>query len=446
MSAAKDFARPKILLATFGSLGDLHPFLALALALQARGVRPLLATHEEYRAKVEAAGVAFHAMRPSFAQIEADLGVSRAELTARSVADPVFLIEKLVLPYVAGGYADFDEAAGAGDDADGAGAALIVTSTLAFGARLVAEKRGIPRLSVVLQPMLFLSAYDPPVIPHAEFLDKPLRLLGPGITSMLFRLGKRATLGIFAPLARLRAELGLPSDARHPLFEGQFSATGALGLYSRVLGAVQPDFPPRSSIVGFACFDSADGGAPALAADLSAFLDAGTPPLVFTLGSTIVNHPGVFYRESIAAARQLRRRAVLLVGDTASENHGPPAADLHIAAYAPHSKLFPRAAAVVHQAGIGTLAQGLRAGRPQLLVPYFADQQDNAARARRLGVARELAPARYTAARAAAEIGALLGNPAYAARAAAVSRQLATEDGAAAAAERILTVISKETS
>jgi UDP:flavonoid glycosyltransferase YjiC (YdhE family) len=81
-----------------------------------------------------------------------------------------------------------------------------------------------------------------------------------------------------------------------------------------------------------------------------------------------------------------------------------------------------------------------------LLVPHFADQQDNAARARRLGVARELAPARYTAARAAAEIGALLGNPAYAARAAAVSRQLATEDGAAAAAERILTVISKETS
>jgi UDP:flavonoid glycosyltransferase YjiC (YdhE family) len=69
---------------------------------------------------------------------------------------------------------------------------------------------------------------------------------------------------------------------------------------------------------------------------------------------------------------------------------GPPTANLHVAAYAPHSLLFARDAAVVHQVGIGTLAQGLRAGRPQLLVPYFADQQDNAARAVRLGVAREL--------------------------------------------------------
>jgi UDP:flavonoid glycosyltransferase YjiC (YdhE family) len=77
-------------------------------------------------------------------------------------------------------------------------------------------------------------------------------------------------------------------------------------------------------------------------------------------------------------------------------------------------------------------------------VPYFADQQDNAARAVRLGVARELAPARYNAARAAAEISALLGDPSYAARAAAVARQLLQEDGAAAAAERILTEVSRE--
>jgi UDP:flavonoid glycosyltransferase YjiC (YdhE family) len=436
MSAANDFPPAPILLVTFGSLGDLHPFLALALALQARGARPLLATHEEYRAKVEAAGIEFRPISPSFAQVQADLGMSRAELTARSIADTQFMLDKLVLPYVAASYADLETAS--------AGATLIVTSTLAFGARLAAEKRGIPQLGVVLQPMLFMSAYDPPVIPNAEFLTAPLRLLGPGVTSLLFRLGKLATLPAFAPLARLRASIGLPADARHPLFDGQFSATGALGLYSPVLGAVQPDFPPRSAVVGFAHYDSADGGAPALDAGLAAFLDAGRPPLVFTLGSTIVNHPGVFYRESIAAARQLGRRAVMLVGELKLDSFGPPTAELHIAAYAPHSLLFPRAAAVIHQVGIGTLGQGLRAGRPQLLVPYFADQQDNAARARRIGVARELAPARYNAARAAAEIAVLLGNPAYAARAAAVRRQLTAEDGASAAAERILQVLSKE--
>jgi UDP:flavonoid glycosyltransferase YjiC (YdhE family) len=432
MSTALD-REPRILLATFGSLGDLHPFLALSLALKSRGARPLLATHEEYRAKVEAAGIAFRAVRPSFAQIEHDVGMNRAQLTARSVADPRFLLEKLVLPYAAGNQADMESAS--------AGAALIATSTLAFGARLAAERLGIPQLGIVLQPMLFLSAYDPPVLPQAEFLTAPLRWLGPGAASLLFAFGKRATLGIFAPLMRLRAALGLPPDTRHPLFEGQFSATGALGLYSSVLGGVQPDFPPRSAVVGFARYDSGDGGLAALDRDLAAFLDAGPAPLVFTLGSTIVNHPGDFYRESIVAARQLGRRAVLLVGDAQLDRFSPSRGDVHVAAYAPHSLLFARAAAVVHQVGIGTLAQGLYAGRPQLLVPYFADQQDNAARAVRIGVARELPPRRYVGARVAAELAALLAAPAYAQRAAAVQRQLSAEDGAGAAAEHMLAIV-----
>jgi UDP:flavonoid glycosyltransferase YjiC (YdhE family) len=112
-----------------------------------------------------------------------------------------------------------------------------------------------------------------------------------------------------------------------------------------------------------------------------------------------------------------------------------------IVGYAPHSLLFPRAAAVVHQGGIGTLAQGLRSGRPQLVVPFFADQQDNAARAVRIGLARSLAPTRYTASSAAAELAPLLADTRYAARAAAVGARLAGEDGAAVAADFVLSAI-----
>jgi UDP:flavonoid glycosyltransferase YjiC (YdhE family) len=438
MSAAGDFGRDaprarRVILATLGSLGDLHPFMAVALALRARGFTPVIATAADYRAKVEAAGIAFHAMRPSFGDLERDLGLSRPALVVRSIADHEFLLGKLVLPYLRAAYEDLLLA--------GAGAELFVTSTLCFGARLAAERLGIPVLAVILQPMMFMSAYDPPVIPRIEFLSPLLRLLGPSAAAGVLSLGKAATHGVFAPLARLRAELGLRPDPRHPLFEGQFSPAGALGLYSPTLGAVQADYPTPSAIVGFAAFDSEDGRAASLSPALAQFLDSGPAPLVFTLGSLIVNNPGGFFRESVAAARRLGMRAVLLVGPAGPDGAaglglraGP---DLCIAGYAPHSLLFPRAAAIVHQVGIGTLAQALRSGRPQLTVPFFADQMDNAARAVRLGVARRLSPRQYDTARTARELGRLLSDARFAARARGVREQLLKEDGAAAAAELI---------
>ncbi len=442
MSAAGDFT-PRapgtrtVILATMGSLGDLHPFMAMALALRARGLTPVIATAEDYRAKVETAGIAFHAMRPSFADLERDLGVSRPTLAARCVADHEFLLGKVVLPYTRAAYEDLL--------AIGAGADLFVTSTLCFGARLAAERLAIPVLAIVLQPMIFMSAYDPPVIPRAEFLQPLLRLLGPTAAAAVLALGKHATHGLFAPLTRLRAELGLKPDPRHPLFEGQFSSVGALGLYSPALGGVQADYPVRTTVVGFASFDSEDGREPTLSPALADFLGTGPAPLVFTLGSLIVNNPGGFFRESVAAARRLGLRAVLLVGPAAQNGvaglglkAGP---DLCIEAYAPHSLLFPQAAAIVHQVGIGTLAQALRSGRPQLTVPFFADQLDNAGRAVRLGVARSLAPARYEAARVARELRRLLDTPQIAARARQVRAQLLQEDGAAAAADAIAALV-----
>jgi UDP:flavonoid glycosyltransferase YjiC (YdhE family) len=98
-------------------------------------------------------------------------------------------------------------------------------------------------------------------------------------------------------------------------------------------------------------------------------------------------------------------------------------------AYAPYSELFPRAAAIVHQGGIGTTAQAMRSGRPMLVMPYAHDQPDNAERVRRLRIARTIARYRYTPARAAAELRHLLDNPVYRQRASAVGRQMQRGDG-----------------
>jgi UDP:flavonoid glycosyltransferase YjiC (YdhE family) len=143
---------------------------------------------------------------------------------------------------------------------------------------------------------------------------------------------------------------------------------------------------------------------------------------------------------AIKAARGLGRRAVLLVGPDAARRL-PRSDDVLITEYAPHSLLFSRACAVVHHGGVGTTAQALRAGKPQLVVPFFADQPDNAARIVRLGAGRSLADRAWRPAAAHRELRALLEGP-YGSRAEDLSRRLAREHGAVAAADRIENLLS----
>ena len=395
------------------------------------GVAVVIATAADYRPKVERAGLAFRPVRPSFADMERQLGMDRAEVTRLVLRRSDFLFRKLIVPSVRMSYEDMLPII--------EGADLVLTSTLSFGARLACERHGVPWIGIVLQPLMFFSAYDPPVIPGAEWLRGLFRRLGPPATALVLGMVKRAVGGLLGPVRALRSEIGLAPSRTNPLFEGQFSAGGAIGLYSTLLGDIRADYPRPTAIVGFASFDSADGGEAALEAELQDFLAAGPPPLVFTLGSLVVNSPGSFYHESLGAARRLGMRAVLLVGEQALGAHTPlRAADVCVCAYAPHSLLFPRAAAIVHQGGVGTLAEALRSARPHLVVPFFADQLDNAARAVRLGVARSLTPAGYTAAAAARELALLTTRDEYRARARDVRELLNREGGAAEAADVVL--------
>ncbi len=422
------------MLATVGTLGDLYPFIALGRALQAQRLRPVLACAAEYRAQVLAAGLPFEPLRPSHSELERDLGLTRAALTRAAIRRPDFLFRALVLPYLRAAFEDMDRLC--------AGADLVLSSSLAFGARLAAERRGVPWIGIVLQPFMFLSAHDPPVLQRAEWLSALMRAAGPRASGVLLRVLQAAFAPLFAPVHALRRELALPRSRVHPLFAGQFGAQGAIGLYSPLLGGAQPDHPAPCAIVGFARFEDTTDRSPARDARLEAFLRSGEPPLVFTLGSLVVGSPGSFYRESLAAARAVGRRAVLLIGEEALARPGghglaDDPADCLVCGYVPHAQLFPHAALIVHQGGIGTLAQALCAGRPQLIVPFFGDQIDNAARAGRLGVARVLPPERYRARHARRELAVLLHDRRYALRAAELRHRVAAEDGAVAAARLI---------
>ena len=115
------------------------------------------------------------------------------------------------------------------------------------------------------------------------------------------------------------------------------------------------------------------------------FVASGPPPVVFTLGSAAVLAAGDFYEVSAKAAIELGIRAVLLIGTDPRNRLRQQLPDsICVAEYAPYSALFSRASLVVHQGGVGTTAQCLRAGKPMLIMPYSHDQPDNARRMRRL--------------------------------------------------------------
>jgi UDP:flavonoid glycosyltransferase YjiC (YdhE family) len=147
--------------------------------------------------------------------------------------------------------------------------------------------------------------------------------------------------------------------------------------------------------------------------------------------------PGAFYEHSAAAARRLGRRAILLVGKEPGNRPERLPEGVVAFDYAPYSQLFPRAAAIVHQGGIGTTAQAMRSGRPMLVMPYAHDQPDNAERLVRLGIARTISRQRYTAARAGAELRHLLDNPSYARRGKEIGEAIRQEDGARVACDAL---------
>ncbi|HEX7942205.1 MAG TPA: hypothetical protein VF488_10395, partial [Gemmatimonadaceae bacterium] len=172
------------------------------------------------------------------------------------------------------------------------------------------------------------------------------------------------------------------------------------------------------------------------------FLESGPPPIVFTLGSSVVMVAKDFWHQSMDAVRRLGARAVLLPGpgraaELQVQLQASGTRDVIAIERAPHSLLFPRASVVVQQCGIGTLAQSLRSGRPMLAVPFSHDQPDNAWRARALGMARIVYPRRYRGPHAARELGRLLDDRTYAVAAERVAGSVRIEQGAAAACDAI---------
>ena len=423
MSLAK-----RIVLNTFGSFGDIHPYMAIALELQSRGHDPLIATSALYREKIEAAGLKFFPVRPNLPPPQ-EQAQELMEQIMHPRSGPHFLISEIIFASLRDSYEDLSEAV--------KGADVLLTHPAAPAGPLLARKTKTPFISTVLAPMSFLSAYDPPVPPYWAWINN-LQLLGPRVMKLFLDAVKKT---FKAEVARqLREELGI-ADYGNPMFEGQHSPELVLAMFSPLFAQRQPDWPPQTRITGFAFYDG--HRELAMPERLKNFLQTGPPPIVFTLGSSAVWVAQDFFRESIDAAKRLGRRAVLLIGDQRNMPESPLPPDMLAVDYAPYQSLLPKTCAMVHHGGIGTTSQGLRAGVPTLIVPFAFDQPDNAAHAERLGTSRTLARNRYRASRVSKELDVLLSRPQYASKAAEVGAQLRLERGSETACDLIERFLDK---
>jgi UDP:flavonoid glycosyltransferase YjiC (YdhE family) len=411
----------KIVFATIGSLGDLYPCLALAQELQCRGHQVVLASTPSYKYKVESLGIGFHPVRPAWNPTDPEI-IRQCEDLRRG---PEVLFRNIILPHLKATYEDLLAAA--------TGTDLMIAGELVYAAPLVAEKSGIRWASIILSPCSFFSSHGPSLLVNVPWLLHFRKAGSPAYRAML-NLCRLTTRHWWRPVRDLRREIGLREQC-DPVFRDKFSPDLVLALFSRCLAQPQPDWPSQTMQPGFIYYDQFktdfDGSS-----DLTAFLAAGDPPLVFTLGSTAVHNPGNFYQASAEAAKQLGRRAILLGAKSKSRNH-----DILALPYAPYSQIFPHAAAIVHQGGSGTTGQALRAGRPQLIVPYGWDQPDNAARVERLGAGLCLARTAYTVSSAAAKLQQLLSNDLFSINAATGAVVIRNDGGTNSACNAIETLL-----
>ncbi len=401
-----------------GSAGDVNPFIVLGRALRRRGHRVSLLASEV------------------FARPAADAGLDlvstwSAEDFERAVANPDLFDArrgpKIVFESIASQLrTSYATLARACDPTD----TVLVGHPLSFYARMFEEVHDVAAVTIDLAPSTLRSVYGLSALPGVDLTAWPAwtRAL------LWWAIDRFAIDPLIAPaLNTWRAELGLPPLAR--VFKTwMHSPQRIIGLFPEWFGPAQPDWPPRVSLVGFVLIDA--GGA--LAPELERFLAAGDPPIVFTPGSAN-RHAMRFFETAAAAAARLGRRA-LFVTSYADHLPTPLPGHVHHAAYTSFTALFPRAAAVVHHGGVGTCAQALAAGVPQLLMPMGFDQPDNALRLGRLGVAEAIQPARFTPDAVASALDRLLASQAVND----ACRHWRTQVDSSAAAERACELIEQQ--
>jgi rhamnosyltransferase subunit B len=390
-----------ILVATTGSLGDLHPMLAVATELEAAGALVTVATSPRYRHLWTGPGRRFAAIG-SPAQYVEEICYRAGMSGTQALID---LNERLHFDQLEQLYEDLLRAAA---DAD-----VLVSPVHLVQAHLVAEKRGIPFIACALSPTQ-IEAHE-----------------APGDEAVAWRA---ASIRCHAAIEKLRQAQGLPRKIL-PYSSTVRAAAVVLGLFPKFLRCEGRPVV-NVDVMGHARFREAELCVPD--EELAAFCDSNT--VAFSFGSFVdASRPGYFARESVAACRRLGLKC-LYISRYVSEQESTElrGGDVLIRDYVAHDLVFPSVGAVVHHGGMGTLASACRHLKPMLIVPFFLDQPEHASRMRALGAAAALSSKNYQRDAVSDALAEILKDRDKLARRLEDLMSL-SEDGSAAAARRILT-------
>lgn len=404
----------KVIVTAIGSAGDVHPLLGVARALALRGHDVVFCTHAPFEAIVRRCGFAFVPIGTA-AEYE-------AAMENPALWDPRTSFRTLwqvIAPTLRPHY----DALRALTDGD----TVLVGTLWAFSARFMQELHGTPYVSVQVSPSTLLSAHAPPTHPR---LTIPARWPLPVKAALMTLIERQVLDRTCGPaLNAVRREFGL-APARRVLGRWLHSTDGVLCLFPGWFAPPQPDWPSNHQQSGFPLFN--DIATPDEDVALDAYLAAGEPPVVFTAGSTRVDHAA--YARAVAdALRANGARGILL-----SPHDAAPDGDrLLVRRFVPMRKLLPRCRALVHHGGIGTAALAFEAGIPQVVTPFAHDQFDNAQRVAVSGCGVRV-DGPIDGARLGVALARVLGEPAFASHAARIRAALAAEqDGCEAAADFI---------
>jgi rhamnosyltransferase subunit B len=398
----------KVLMAAVGSAGDVHPFLAIGRQLQSRGHEVELMTNPFFEDMVKQAGLGFHPLGTVAHYVDAfnsprlwhpvdGLGVFWRRM-ARHAVWPTY--ERIA------------------QSTSSASPHAVIATPVMLGACLAREKLGIPLLSVYTAATNLRSCENPLTIAH---LKVPAWIPHFMRTAMWWALDRwKLEPMVSADLNTWRQRLGLPPMTQSTFGDWVHSPDAGVTLFPPWFAAAPGDWPAQVVQAGFPLYDG-DAGM-GLPDELTAFLDAGDKPVVFTLG-TAMQHGREFFDAALRTCAELNLRGIFLSKHAAQIPEALPD-NIHYSSYGPFSLLLPRVAALVHHGGIGSSAQALRAAIPQLLTPLSFDQFDNTMRLEQLGVASSITPGDRTFSAMTPRLRDLLNSPAVAAACRAAATRL----------------------
>jgi sterol 3beta-glucosyltransferase len=415
----------RILILTYGSRGDVQPFVALGRALVARGHEVTLGTARRFETFVREAGLGFAPMSDAMLSLlDTEAGRDMMESTQGVLQSLKWtvMLTRTVGPAQAELIGDSWAAAEAVDPD------LIVFHPKTYAGPHIAEKRGIPAVLAMLVPMMVPTGERP----NVGFPDTGWQWWN----RFSYRFVNR-TLAFSAGrhVREMRAERGLPKQRRFDLLRD------SLGRMLPVLNAVSPsvlpaprDWPDEAVMTGYWFTDQGDWTPPD---DLAAFLEAGPPPVYVGFGSMAGRSPGRLAKAVIEALTRTGMRGIIATGWGGLKPADLPDT-IHKIEGAPHDWLFPRMAAIVHHGGAGTTAAAIRAGKPQVVVPFFGDQPFWGKIMAQHGVAPDpIAQKSLTADNLAEALRRVTGDPAMAQAAEALGAAVRQEDGLKRAVEVI---------